>query len=361
MIIHGPKNVRYDMDLGPVVLSDWYHTEYLSLVEEIVSTNIDLTRPSSDNNLINGKMDFNCSTAPAGTQCTPHAGISKFQFTTGKMHRLRLINAGTEGMQRFSIDNHTMTVIANDYVPIEPYETDVVTLGVGQRTDVVVKATGSATDAVWMRSDISVLCSSPTQPYALAAIYYPQANTSMRPNSTAWPVADTSCGNDPLSSTVPYYPITPDPNPATTETIVMNCECVCYGFADAANMVTDGQNATGHWLWTMNNSSFRANYDDPLLLLVNEGNTSYPDDPEWNVHNFGSNKTIRIIVNNLIPTAHPMHIHGHNMFVLAEGQGTWDGTIVNPSNPQRRDTQIVQDSGYMVFQINADNPGVWPL
>ena len=361
MIIHGPKNVPYDMDLGPVVLSDWYHTEYLSLVEEVVSTNIDLTRPSSDNNLINGKMDFNCSTAPAGTQCTPHAGISKFQFATGKVHRLRLINAGTEGMQRFSIDTHTMTVMANDYVPIEPYETDVVTLGVGQRTDVVVKATGSATDAVWMRSDISVLCSSPTQPYALAAIYYPQANTSMRPNSTAWPVADTSCGNDPLSSTVPYYPITPDPNPATTETIVMNCECVSYGCADAANMLTDGQNATGHWLWTMNNSSFRANYDDPLLLLVNEGNTSYPDDPEWNVHNFGSNETIRIIVNNLIPTAHPMHIHGHNMFVLAEGQGTWDGTIVNPCNPQRRDTQLVQNSGFMVFQINADNPGVWPL
>jgi hypothetical protein len=65
-------------------------------------------------------MDFNCSTKAAGdnTPCTNNAGISKFKFTTGKTHRLRLINAGSEGIQRFSIDGHNLTVIANDFVPI---------------------------------------------------------------------------------------------------------------------------------------------------------------------------------------------------------------------------------------------------
>ena len=33
-------------------------------------------------------------------------------------------------MQRFTIDNHTMTIIANDFVPVKPYKTNVVTLGV---------------------------------------------------------------------------------------------------------------------------------------------------------------------------------------------------------------------------------------
>lgn len=224
MIIHGPKNAAYDIDLGPVLLSDWYHTSYLTIVQGVVGTNAALTRPKSDNNLINGKMDFDCTTAPAGSQCVPQAGISKFNFTTGKTHRIRLVNAGVEGLQRFSIDNHTMTVVANDMVEIQPYDTHSVTLGVGQRTDVLVKATGQPKDAVWMRANISASCSSATQPQALAAIYYPQANTTMRPNSTAWHVDDSSCGNDPLSSTVPYYPITPDPNPATTQTLVMNCE-----------------------------------------------------------------------------------------------------------------------------------------
>jgi FtsP/CotA-like multicopper oxidase with cupredoxin domain len=76
--------------------------------------------PPSDNNLINGKMTFDCSTVAAGdtTPCNSDAGISKFVLTTGKTHLLRLINAGSEGLQRFSIDGHQLTIIANDFVPI---------------------------------------------------------------------------------------------------------------------------------------------------------------------------------------------------------------------------------------------------
>lgn len=50
------------------------------------------------------------------------------------------------------------------------------------------------------------------------------------------------------------------------------------------------------------------------------------------------------------------------MFVLAEGPGQWDGsTVVNAQNPQRRDVQLLQPHGYMVVQIDAANPGVWPF
>jgi len=55
------------------------------------------------------------------------------------------------------------------------------------------------------------------------------------------------------------------------------------------------------------------------------------------------------------------------MFVLAEGYGRWDGSIVNAQNPLRRDVHFMppaQDNStpsYMVFQIEADNPGVWPF
>ena len=59
-----------------------------------------------------------------------NAGISKFNFQTGKTHRLRLINSGAEATLKFSIDNHDMTVIANDFMPIRPYDTRMVTLGV---------------------------------------------------------------------------------------------------------------------------------------------------------------------------------------------------------------------------------------
>ena len=81
--------------------------------------------PSSDNNLINGRNNFPCLTIALtdSTPCNSNAGTSSFQLTAGKAHRLRLINAGAEGIQKFSLDGHNLTVIANDFVPVVPYET----------------------------------------------------------------------------------------------------------------------------------------------------------------------------------------------------------------------------------------------
>jgi FtsP/CotA-like multicopper oxidase with cupredoxin domain len=143
--------------------------------------------------------------------------------------------------------------------------------------------------------------------------------------------------------------MTPPPTPATTQSID----------------ITLATNSSGHLLFFMNDISFRGNYDHPILLLAKLGNTSYPNDPQWNVYNFGSNATIRFVIRNRTPLAHPMHLHGHNFWVLAEGLGPWDGTVTNPQNPQRRDVQLLQGTpdspGYLVIQIDADNPGVWPL
>jgi hypothetical protein len=55
----------------------------------------------------------------------------------------------------------------------------------------------------------------------------------------------------------------------------------------------------------------------------------------------------------------PMHLHGHDMWVLNQGLGQWDGTVVNPGNPQRRDTQNLPPNGHIVIQYDLDNPGVW--
>lgn len=47
------------------------------------------------------------------------------------------------------------------------------------------------------------------------------------------------------------------------------------------------------------------------------------------------------------------------MYVLAAGTGTWDGTITNPTNPQRRDVQQLQANGYIVVQFDPTHAGVW--
>ncbi|UKZ82511.1 hypothetical protein TrVFT333_010300 [Trichoderma virens FT-333] len=321
IVIHGPKSQEYDIDLGPVMLSDWYHEQYFDLVEKTMSTVQALTRFKSDNNLINGKGVFDCSQVTDGTPCTNNAGISKFRFKRGKTHLLRLMNTGSAALQRFSIDGHNMTVIANDFVDVKPYETRVVTLGIGQRSDVLVKANGDL-DAYWMRSNISA-CSGANQPYALAAIYYDNADPGTTPKSTPWDV--------------------PDPH------LEVDMELTFF------------QNATGHSLWGLDGVSFRGNYNSPTLLLSNLGNLTF--EPEWAVRNLGKAKSVRVNFFNNAPASHPMHLHGFNMYLLHEGPGQWDRkTIIRPSNPQRRDVFLVRQGGHVVFQFDAaSNPGVWPF
>jgi len=353
MIIHGPAdNAQYDIDLGPVLLTDYYHTDYYDIVEQVMGTDQSKIAPHSDNNLINGKGIMNCTEVNDGLPCTTLAGLSKFQFQTGKTHRLRLINAGAEGTQKFSIDNHALTVMAYDFVPIVPFETTVVTLGVGQRADVLVTADGGDDDIVWMRSTLSS-CSLANQPNGLAMIYYPSADPNAKPTTSPWPDTTDPCANDDLSTTVPYYSITPPSQPDVTVEI------------DIASAI----NATGHFVWTMNNSTFRTDYNAPILAQAQAGQPSSSFPAEWNVFDFGEARSIRLVVNNLSPITHPMHVHGHNMYVLSvagssptsTGLVAWDGSIVNAQNPTRRDTQLLPPNGHLVMQIDADNPGVWPF
>lgn len=150
-----------------------------------------------------------------------------------------------------------------------------------------------------MRSHItSGECTEPAnQPDALAVIYYEKANTTGTPSKSAPQVDNTDpCENDDLSTTEPSYEISAG-NPSVTIQMDLNVTI----------------NATGHLVWTINESAFRANYNNPILLLAHSDNTSYPMDPDWNVYNVGTNDTIRIVLNNTTPTSHPWHFHGHEM------------------------------------------------
>lgn len=244
----------------------------------------------SDSNLINGKMNFNCSSVSPGdnTPCTSNAGVSKFHFKRGKTYRLRLINAGAEGLQRFSIDGHSMTVIANDFVPVEPYETKVVTLGIGQRSDILVKAKGDL-DSYWMRSNISTKCSLSRAPDALAAIYYDHADQNKEPESEPWDIPDPgTCANDDLSLTKPIMKLS---LPYADLTIDLE--------------VNSFKNESDVTLWSLGNVSFRANYNSPTLLLSKLGNHSFEE--QWNVRNTGKAKSVRINVINNTPVAYGSH------------------------------------------------------
>ena len=186
MIINGPSHVHYDIDIGPVIVGDYYHKDYFDVLEAVTSNSSDPTVyvPISDNSLINGKNNYSCSLTNGQGICSSNAGLSKFRFTSGKTHRVRLINAGAAALIHFSIDGHSLKVIANDFTPLVAYETDVITLHVGQRTDIVVKASEDVTGAFWMRSTISLNCSVSTTTQGLGVVLYGDTAEDAQPNTT---------------------------------------------------------------------------------------------------------------------------------------------------------------------------------
>lgn len=159
-----------------------------------------------------------------------------------------------------------------------------------------------------------------------------------------------SFAQDPLSATAPLTP-----QPVSEPSLIQNLDIVA------------APNASGNLVFLVNNSTFRANYTASLLSAASEGITTYPSHPEYNVYDFSRETSVRIIIRNMFPVMHNMHLHGHESFsILAEGRGEWDGTITRPENPQRRDSAQMSWGtpnlpAYLVIQFDTDNPGVWPL
>ena len=213
-----------------------------------------------------------------------------------------------------------------------------VTIGVAQRVDIIVEATGSPTDAVYMRSNVGPGLGSPfgcslnddVSPLALAAIYYEKADRSKLPTSTT--TADIQnllpCAGEDLNVTVPYYSIIPN-EPDVTIDLLLEFK------SNGTDLV-----------WFVNNSTFRTDYNAPILLQARAGNFSFP--PERNVYDFRAYKTVRLVVYHSYTFGnHDMHLHGHYFHVLASGQGTWDGTITK--------------TAFVVLQYDLNNPGTWPF
>ena len=177
LIIYGPLHVAYDVDIGPVMLGDWCQKNYSDLLAGVAgsSSDGDIYVPHSDNSLINGRnpLNWSANAASVALNQTHGSGLlqrAMFAFRRGKTHRLRLMNTGAAGNINFSIDQHRLIVIANDFTPLVPYKVDYVPLAVGQRTDVLVEAVDFPEETYWMRSTIHLNCSAARNGYGLGIV-----------------------------------------------------------------------------------------------------------------------------------------------------------------------------------------------
>lgn len=98
-------------------------------------------------------------------------------------------------------------------------------------------------------------------------------------------------------------------------------------------------------------------WDNPTLLQVYNNDLSFTD-TSGVVQLDNADEWAYFVIETRIPLPHPIHLHGHDFYVLAQGQGAYDAsTPLNLNNPPRRDTAMLPGSGHLVIALETDNPG----
>jgi iron transport multicopper oxidase len=124
------------------------------------------------------------------------------------------------------------------------------------------------------------------------------------------------------------------------------------------------------------------------MLIADDATSVYGTHTDAKV--LRKNEIVEIVINNYDSGPHPLHIHGHQVQLVARSSGVYNRTkghgkhaflqmgITNdninatalgftnttqgmPATPMRRDTWSLAPNGYTVIRFVADNPGVWFL
>ncbi|KAK3938958.1 Cupredoxin [Diplogelasinospora grovesii] len=341
MILNGPATADYDEDLGTLFLQDWSHIEAFTLWNTAKLG----APPTLDTGLINGTNTFDCS---GSTDSNCVGGGKKFEtvFESGKKYRFRVINIAIEGVFQFSIDGHTLTVIGTDLVPIVPYTTDSVQIAIGQRYDIIVEANAASGD-YWLRGGWVTTCATNSNPDGMTGIVRYDASSTSDPTSTSTVTASTSCSDEPYASLVPHLSLDVGNMPTITS------EDLSFTF-------------DSYFKWTINSSSLLLDWAEPTLMKVFNGDSIFPT--EYNVvavqpsSSTATEWAVLVIQDTTgLGLNHPIHLHGHDFWVLAQTTGMFDGTAssFNTANPPRRDVATLPGNGYLALAFQLDNPGAW--
>ena len=139
LTLHGPSSAQWDEPKTPLLMTDWGHNSAFEAI---------WTGLNNESILLNGRGNVTRYNNKAVAKLPiPDPYSITFEPPTKigpKRYLLRVINTSFESTFIFSIDNHILTVIGSDFVPIRPYNTTSVLVGIGQRYHVVRSGKSSA-------------------------------------------------------------------------------------------------------------------------------------------------------------------------------------------------------------------------
>jgi len=365
--INGPTSMNYDVDLGPVLITDHFHkTAFSQVMLEYLGR-----PPAPDSMLMNGNGTYYCCPR-LDPLCVGESKLTQFVFEKGKSYKMSLVNTGTSTHMTFWIDSHDFSVVATDFVPIKPYNASILNIAIGQRYDIIVNANATIDQQTdfWIHARDCGIGGARSN---LGIIRY-----------------------DKSSKTIPY---TPPPNQ----------QAVCYGCLDELSLnlkpivpriVKDPVNGNYtkdsfkvHLIgypdefkqdsmlhkWVLKDSSLYLDWTQPSLSLVKIASDKGWKAPRFPIgyepvelrYNYESwvyfliegkfqeslDNSTRSIYKVQAPVAHPMHIHGHDFVVLATGTEEYDPNKVtlDLKNPPRRDVALLPVNGFLIIAFQSKN------
>ncbi|KAK5110025.1 hypothetical protein LTR62_006392 [Meristemomyces frigidus] len=348
MVINGPKSIPGSPEEEIIVLNDWTHVPVDQMYDAAQEAG---PRPehgprTMDTGLINGMNIW------GGNDGAP--GVTGKRWSTsvqpGHQKLFRILNSAIQSTYIFSLDGHSMQVVANDFVPIVPYTANSVAINPGQRYDVLITFNQKAGN-YWFRADNQNECAETTAWNNIKGIVSYSTVQKGVPTSAAWTYTP-GCRDEALSSLVPAYAL--DAGVTHANPLV--------------ETVTIGANSQNLFKWSLNSVTFQSEWDHPTLPSIVHNGTIPPYSGPLAISVPKLGEWVYIIVQSPIPFPHPIHLHGHDFYVLAQGTGLYDSDIpLNLKNPARRDTAMMPwqptganaTGGYLVIAYYADNPGAW--
>ncbi|KAK9127068.1 hypothetical protein Syun_015865 [Stephania yunnanensis] len=391
IIILPKRNVPYPFTKPykevPIILGEWFNTDPEAIISQALQTG---GGPNvSDAYTINGLPGplYNCS----------KKDTFKLKVKQGKTYLLRLINAAMNDELFFSIANHTFTIVDVDAVYVKPFETDKMVIAPGQTSNVLLN----------------------TKPYYPKATFFMEARPYVTglgtfDNSTTSGILQYETLESEKTSSIKnlklFRPILPPLNDTAFVTTFTN---KLRSLATPQFPANVPRNIDRHLFFTVGlgtkpcpeNQTCQGPNGTMFAASVNNVSFVQPTTALLQAHYFGQSHGVytpdfptsaapfnftgtppnNTVVNNgtrlvVLPfntsvelvmqdtsilgaESHPLHLHGFNFFVVAQGFGNYDPNK-DPKNfnlvdPVERNTVGVPSGGWVAIRFLADNPGVY--
>lgn len=373
----------YHGDLS-LLLNDWWHKSHTQQ-----STGLSLPNNSfvwvndPQSLLIEGRGSYNCSlvkstnnSAGTGSICNstnPDCSIPHtLSVVPGQTYRLRIANVASLTSLNFLIQGHNLTVVEADSNYVEPFVVEDLNVYPGETYSVLITANQNPSRNYWIAVNVRGSGASKT-PTGRAILRYIPNPPSMLPPSAPpkgplW--NDTAYTLHQAKQYRGRGHVMPPPLTPQKRIVLLSTQ----------------NRINGYIRWAINNiSSVRP--QTPYLIAVkyglNKAFDQFPAPENYSITESNSNarygnpvyrlefnSTVDVILQNgkkLDGTSeiHPWHFHGHDFWVLAHGNGTFDPLQdtekFNLINPPKKNTVALFPSGWTAIRFIADNPGVWSL